>query len=135
MFPTVAECTARIRDRDGTLHAFASTRLDDAAREARELAGQAPRSKLHGVPYSLKDEWETLCLPTTGGSWRHRDRQSPADSSVYEAFAAAGAVLVGKTNLSDMGLAPEASSWVGGATANPHQPRPTPRRRPGRAAP
>jgi amidase len=39
---------------------------------------------------------------------------------VQLAFEAAGAVLIGKSNLSDLGIAPEASSYVGGTTRNPH---------------
>jgi Asp-tRNA(Asn)/Glu-tRNA(Gln) amidotransferase A subunit family amidase len=110
----------RIRAREGALHAFVSTRLDEAL--AEHAANRLPEGPLRGVPYSLKDEWETLCLPTTGGSWRHRERRSPADSPVFTAFRDAGAVLMGKTNLSDMGLAPEASSYVGGSTRNPFDP-------------
>jgi amidase len=41
---------------------------------------------------------------------------------VATTFRNAGAVLVGKTNLSDLGLTPEATSWVGGACRNPHDP-------------
>ncbi|MBK7859552.1 MAG: amidase [Archangiaceae bacterium] len=119
MFPTVAECTARIRERDRTLHAFACTRLGDAERDAAGLAKAAPRSRLHGVPYSLKDEWETVCLPTSGGSWRHRERRSTEDATVHTALQAAGAVLLGKTNMSDMGIMPEAINHLHGATLNP----------------
>src|ERR1043165_1608527 len=100
MFPTVADCIARIRARDATIRAFAATRLDDAAEAARKRAGAPPRTKLHGVPFSVKDEWETLCLPTTGGSWRHRERRSTEDATVVRALRDAGAVLLGKTNLS-----------------------------------
>jgi Asp-tRNA(Asn)/Glu-tRNA(Gln) amidotransferase A subunit family amidase len=117
---TVAQAIARIEVRDALLRAFVSTRLPDARREADDRARQAPRSPLHAVPFSLKDEWETRCLPTTGGSWRFRERRPSVDATVLRAFQDAGAVLVGKTNLSDMGLAPESSSWVGGDTRNPH---------------
>lgn len=116
---TVPTATARIEQREQILHAFVRTRLPDALREHEQRLSESPRSPLHGVPYSLKDEWETKDLPTTGGSWRHRDRRSSDDSSVRRAFDDAGAILVGKSNLSDMGLAPEASSWIGGSTRNP----------------
>jgi amidase len=116
---SVPQAIARIQAREPTIRAFVSTRLPEAARDHDARAREPSRSPLHGVPFSLKDEWETLCLPTTGGSWRHRDRRSPADSSVMRVFDDAGAILVGKSNLSDLGLAPEASSWVGGVTRNP----------------
>jgi amidase len=119
---TVPDALARIRAREPLIRAFVSTRLPEARREHEERAREAPRSAVHGVPFSLKDEWETLCLPTTGGSWRHRARRSPGDSRVARAFVDGGAILLGKTNLSDYGLAPESSSWVGGATRNPIDP-------------
>lgn len=119
---TVPQAIARIQAREPLIRAFVSTRLADAARDHEARAREPSRSALHGVPFSLKDEWETLCLPTTGGSWRHRERRSPLDSRVMRAFHDAGAILVGKSNLSDLGLAPEASSWVGGVTRNPVDP-------------
>ncbi|MSP92425.1 MAG: amidase [Myxococcales bacterium] len=121
LFPlSVAQALARIEAREPELHAFISRRpAADVVAEAAARADEAPRSPLHGVPFSLKDEWETLDLPTTTGSWRHRARKSSLDSSVVQVFRAAGAVLLGKTNLSDLGLAPEATSWLVGATRNP----------------
>jgi Asp-tRNA(Asn)/Glu-tRNA(Gln) amidotransferase A subunit family amidase len=120
LFPvTVPRAIARMRERNAIIRAFVSERADDALREHSARMLESPRSVLHGVPFSLKDDWESLCLPTTGGSWRHRNRRSPKDSAVLRAFVDAGAILIGKTNLSDFGLAPEASSWVGGRTRNP----------------
>jgi Asp-tRNA(Asn)/Glu-tRNA(Gln) amidotransferase A subunit family amidase len=121
LFPlTVPDAARRITTRDPKIRAFVSTRLPEAHAEHELRAKQPPRSPVHGVPFALKDEWETLCLPTTAGSWRHRARRSPVDSRVMRVFDDAGAVLVGKTNLSDYGLVPESESWVGGVTRNPH---------------
>ncbi|MBW2456889.1 MAG: amidase [Deltaproteobacteria bacterium] len=116
---TVPEAVAQVRARNGSLNAYISTRLDAALADAEQRASEPPQSLLHNVPFGLKDEWETLALPTTGGSYRHRDRQSPNDSVAFEAFNQAGAVLIGKTNLSDLGLAPEATNHVIGPTLNP----------------
>lgn len=113
---SVEEAVARIEARESLLSAFISTRLPEALAEARARGREGP---LANVPYSLKDEWETLALPTTGGSFRYRDRRSPSDSPVHQVFAKAGGILLGKSNLSDLGLVPEASSWVGGETKNP----------------
>jgi Asp-tRNA(Asn)/Glu-tRNA(Gln) amidotransferase A subunit family amidase len=116
----VDAAVARVRERDPLIHAFITTRLEEALADAHALAKERPRSPLHGVPYSLKDEWETKGLTTTSGSARYRTRISTESSSVHRAFEAAGAVLIGKSNLSDLGIAPEASSYVGGTTRNPH---------------
>jgi Asp-tRNA(Asn)/Glu-tRNA(Gln) amidotransferase A subunit family amidase len=117
---SVAAAVARVRERDPLIHAFITTRLEEALADARALAKERPRSSLHAVPYSLKDEWETKALATTSGSARYRARISTESSSLHQAFEAAGAVLVGKSNLSDLGIGPEASSYVGATTRNPH---------------
>jgi Asp-tRNA(Asn)/Glu-tRNA(Gln) amidotransferase A subunit family amidase len=116
----VAEAVARIRARNETLRAFITTRTDEALAEASAREREPPRSPLHGVPYSLKDQWDTAGIRTTCGSHRFRDRVPTESGAVHEAFAGAGAILLGKTNLSDLGIAPEATSFVGGATRNPH---------------
>ncbi|MBI2895600.1 MAG: amidase [Deltaproteobacteria bacterium] len=118
-WPTVPEAAARVRARDPMIRAFVRTRLEEALAEHAARRSEPPGSVLHGVPYSLKDMWDTAGIPTSGGSYRYRDRLPTASSPVHEVFADAGAVLLGKTNLSDMGLAPESASWVGGVTANP----------------
>jgi Asp-tRNA(Asn)/Glu-tRNA(Gln) amidotransferase A subunit family amidase len=117
--PTVPEAVERIRAREPQLSAFVSTRLDEALGEHAARMAEAARSDLHGLPYALKDSWDVAGMATSGGSWRFRDRVPSVSSPVYEAFDAAGGVLVGKTNLSDLALAPEAASFVGGVTANP----------------
>jgi Asp-tRNA(Asn)/Glu-tRNA(Gln) amidotransferase A subunit family amidase len=111
---------ARIEARNATLCAYINTRLPEARAEADARAAHPPRSPLHGVPFGVKDEFDTKALYTTGGSHRHKTRLPSADSPVVAAFDAAGAILVGKSNMSDMGLAPEAASFVGGPVRNPH---------------
>jgi amidase len=120
--PTVEEAISRLRQREPGLKAFVATRLDAALKDAEARRRERPRSPLHGLPYSLKDMWDVAGLPTTGGSFRYREQIAQESGPVHRAFEAAGAVLLGKTNLSDMGLAPEASSYVGGQTRNPYDP-------------
>lgn len=110
----VPDAVARVRLRGRALGAYVSTRLEDALLERPE------RGALAGVPFGLKDQWETTVLPTTAGSVRYEGRRPTEDGPVYKAFRDAGAVLIGKTNLSDLGLAPEASSYLGGPTRNPN---------------
>ena len=111
---SVETAVRRARDLQPHFCFYVSTRFDDALEEARNREGP-----LAGVPYGLKDAFDTPHLPTTGGSWRYRDRTPDTSSAPYRAFEAAGAVLLGKSNLSDLGLAPEATSYVGGAVRNP----------------
>ena len=115
-FPLTIETAVKRARIDGArLGIYVSSRLDQALADASGREGI-----LAGVPYGLKDGFDTPYLPTTGGSWRYRDRVTPGVMSApFRAFDRAGAVLLGKSNLSDLGLAPEATSYVGGATKNP----------------
>lgn len=118
--PSVEESVRRIRARNEAIHAFVTTRLEAAELRAAEVASRAKISAIAGLPYSLKDMWDTAGLETTGGSFRYRNRVPLESAPIHQVLEAAGAVLVGKTNASDMGLAMESQSYVGGVTANPH---------------
>jgi Asp-tRNA(Asn)/Glu-tRNA(Gln) amidotransferase A subunit family amidase len=120
--PTFDEALENIARREPEVRAFVRTRLPEARREAAVRATEPARSPLHGLPYSLKDMWDTAGLTTTGGSHRYRDRVPAASSPVHRVFEDAGAVLVGKTNLSDLDMALESDNWIAGATNNPHDP-------------
>ncbi len=69
----------RIAAADGVLHAYIAVTADRAMAEARQAEAEilrdgGPRSPLHGVPYALKDIYDTAGIPTTGHSARCRDR-------------------------------------------------------------
>ena len=114
---TVEAAVARARTLGPEYGIYVSTRFEEALEEAARSSGTGP---LSGIPYGLKDEFDTPDLPTSGGSWRYRDRHTPGvKSAPYRAFESAGAVMLGKTNLSDFGLVPEATSYVGGSALNP----------------
>src|SRR5690349_17319869 len=98
-------CRERIRARNDALNAVLHV-LPEPQRDA-----QAPASApLAGVPYVLKDTWDTAGIPTTGGSWRHRARVPAASSHAHRALAAAGAVLLGKSNLCDLAFSAESDN-------------------------
>jgi amidase len=99
--------------------------LADARKLDAELkAGQA-RGVLHGVPILLKDNIDTLDMPTTAGSLALQDNMTGRDAPLVARLRAAGAVILGKTNLSEWANFRSNSStsgWsaVGGQTKNPH---------------
>lgn len=107
----VERCRARIASRNGVLGAILHEVPDRAA------GGDGP---LAGVPYVLKDVWDTAGIPTTGGSWRHRARIPSSSSHVFRALEATGAVLLGKSNLSDMAFSIESDNHIRGPVRNPH---------------
>jgi Asp-tRNA(Asn)/Glu-tRNA(Gln) amidotransferase A subunit family amidase len=118
--PTVEEAVRRIRAKNDVVRAFVCTRLEEAERRAEEVRRAPPASPLAGMPYSLKDLWDTAGITTTGCSHRYKDRVPSESAPIHAVMERAGAVLLGKTNASDLGLAMESDSYVGGTTANPH---------------
>ncbi|MEM1249743.1 MAG: amidase [Acidobacteriota bacterium] len=99
----------------------------DVARELdRERAAQGPRSPLHGIPILLKDNIDTADrMTTTAGSLALEGSVAPQDSTVAARLRSAGAVLLGKANLSEWAnFRSEGSSsgWSGrgGQCRNPY---------------
>ena len=98
------------------------TALADArARDAAPKTGP-----LHGLPVLIKDNIDTLDpLPTTAGSLALKDNVTGRDSPLVAKLRAAGAVILGKTNLSEWANIrsnDSISGWsaVGGQVRNPH---------------
>ncbi len=89
-------------------------------------AGNAPIGLLHGAPILVKDNIETLDpMATTAGSLALKDNLANRDAPVIARLRAAGAVILGKTNLSEWAnfrSNASTSGWsaVGGVTRNPH---------------
>ena len=81
-----------------------------------------PDAPLYGVPYVLKDVWDTAGIPTTGGSFRHKDRVPSESSRVFVALQRTGAVLLGKSNLCDMAFSIESDNHMFGPVRNPVDP-------------
>ena len=114
---------ARIGELDGAIRSFLSVRPDvaraaaagvDAARSRGEELGP-----LAGVPVAVKDMFCTTDFPTTAGSRILEGWQPPYDSTAVARLRAAGAVVIGKTNLDEfaMGSSTENSGYF--PTANP----------------
>ncbi|MEJ0086553.1 MAG: amidase [Pseudomonadota bacterium] len=116
-------------DRNGpALHAVLAVN-EQALEQARQLDGERKRRKLrgplHGIPVLLKDNIETIELPTTAGSLALRDNHTQRDAPIVANLRAAGAIILGKTNLSEWAnfrSTHSTSGWsgLGGLTKNPH---------------
>jgi aspartyl-tRNA(Asn)/glutamyl-tRNA(Gln) amidotransferase subunit A len=94
------DALARIRQRDGTLHGFIlvteERALNDARRADAELRGGRDRGPMHGIPYALKDIYDTAGITTTCHSKLRQHHVPDQDSVVAARFADGGAVLLGK---------------------------------------
>ncbi len=119
----------KIDDHGPKLDAVIAT-FPDAASEARRLWEERKSGKvrgpLHGIPVLIKDNIEAKGpLPTTAGSQALKDNVTNRDAPIVARLRKAGAVILGKTNLSEWAnirSGDSTSGWsaVGGLTKNPH---------------
>ncbi len=92
----------------------------------RERRERGPRGLLHGIPIVVKDNYETEELPTTGGSAALAGFETRRDAFQVARLRAAGAVILGKTNLHELAAGIVNISSLGGQTRNPYDPARTP---------
>lgn len=111
------ERIARISPR---LYCYITVTADVARTQAQamdaELKAGKYRGPLHGIPYSLKDVFDTAGIPTTWGCALYRDRVPAQDAAVASMLKDAGAVLLGKVSMGELANGWE---WFGGKCRNP----------------
>src|SRR5262249_45706827 len=93
----------RIERLNPALNAYITVTPDLAMKAAHEAESEIQQKKwrgpLHGVPVAVKDLFDTAGVRTTAASALFRDRVPEQDAEVIRKLKAAGAVLVGKTNM------------------------------------
>ncbi|MBW3643554.1 MAG: amidase [Actinobacteria bacterium] len=120
----------RIERLDGRLNAVVTVDAAGARRRAdeldRRLPSNGPVGLLHGLPLTLKDCWATRGLRTTAGSPAMAHHVPDVDAEVVKRLRAAGAVILGKTNVPEQVTGQETANAVFGRTCNPWHPDHTP---------
>lgn len=110
-----------IERRNGVVNAVVGADLDAAlaaARRADDLPADE-RGPLHGLPVAIKDTAAARGLPFTEGHLAYRDRVAPHDDTHVARIRAAGAVVLGKTNIPELAAGGHSQNQVYGRTANP----------------
>ncbi|KAK9058291.1 hypothetical protein SSX86_023131 [Deinandra increscens subsp. villosa] len=83
-----------------------------------------PISVLDGVPVAVKDEIDCMPYPTTGGSkWLHKVRPCKEDACCVQRLRSCGAILVGKTNMHELGAGTSGINPHYGTSRNPYNPK------------
>ena len=112
----------RIGRIDGRLNSYITVCHNEARQAAQEaeraIAAGQYRGPLHGVPVAVKDQFDTAGIRTTYGSVLEWDRVPDQDAVVVAKLKEAGAVLLGKLNLSEFALG-ESFHHPGGQPRNP----------------
>jgi amidase len=98
----------------------------DALDRARELDRYFARTgkfagPLHGIPIAIKDNYDTFDMrATAAAAAEYADDRPPDDATMVAKLRAAGAILLGKTNMDEYAPAGIARSAFGGQTCNPY---------------
>lgn len=116
-------CLARIEQLNPVLNAFITVTAASALAQAREAESRIQRGQwlgpLHGIPIALKDLFDTAGVRTTAGSGVYKDRVPSEDAEVVRRLKAAGAVLLGKTNMHEFAFGGTSAVTYFGAVHNP----------------
>lgn len=115
---------SRVEEGDGAINAVVVRDFDRAraqAAERDERVARGERGALLGLPMTVKESLNVAGLPTTWGLPEHADYVPQRDATVVSRLKAAGAVIVGKTNLPPLLSDLQSSNPVYGVTHNPHR--------------
>jgi fatty acid amide hydrolase 2 len=114
---------AKIQAVNPALNAMIADRFDAARREAATAdalvakGGDVP--PLTGVPFTVKEYFDVEGMPASGGLWSRRERIAPSDATVVRRLRAAGAIVLGVSNVPEGGLWLETYNAIYGRTNNP----------------
>ena len=105
------------------LNAYITVTADLAMKSAQEAESEIQRNHwrgpLHGVPIALKDLFDTAGIKTTAASELFKDRVPERDAEVVRKLKAAGAVILGKTNMHELAYGGSSTVSYFGAVHNP----------------
>ena len=108
------------------LRAFIALKRDDVLRQAeaatKRIKGGEALSILDGVPVAVKDEVDMVPYPTTAGTRFLGGTAATEDSTVVARCRSAGALLIGKTNMHEIGIGVTGLNLIYGTPRNPYAP-------------
>jgi aspartyl-tRNA(Asn)/glutamyl-tRNA(Gln) amidotransferase subunit A len=115
-------CLARVATFDGELNSFISVTEEQALAQARAADGRLRAGEtgpLTGIPFAHKDIFCTEGVRTSCGSRMLDNFVAPYDATVTQKLKAAGAVMIGKTNMDEFAMGSSNETSFYGAVKNP----------------
>ncbi|MED4116281.1 amidase [Priestia megaterium] len=114
---------SRIEDVNPDINAFITLIADKALTQAnaaeKEILSGAYKGPLHGIPYSLKDNFHTKDMRTTNGSQTDKHANSLLSATAFDKLERSGSVLLGKTNMHEYAFGATNENKHFGAVHNP----------------
>jgi amidase len=86
----------------------------------KERASKGPRGPLHGIPVLVKDNFDTLDMPTSGGALALATLQTSQDAHQVDKLRSAGAIILGKTAMHELAAGTTTISSLTGQSRNPY---------------
>jgi aspartyl-tRNA(Asn)/glutamyl-tRNA(Gln) amidotransferase subunit A len=122
----VAACLQRIDDFNPKLNAFITVLADQAREQAKkaeeEMKAGKWRGPLHGIPIGIKDFYDTAGIQTTAAFEHFKDRVPVKDAVGVRKLSKAGAIMIGKMNMHQLGMGTTGLESYFGPVQNPWDP-------------
>ena len=119
----VAACLQRIEQLNPKLNAFATVLADESREEARRAEKEINAGRwlgpLHGIPIGIKDFYDTAGVRTTAAARQFLNRIPSSDAELVARLKRAGAIIIGKTNMHELGMGTTSLVSVFGPVRNP----------------
>jgi len=124
----VEAAIGRIEKLDGPINAVPVRDFDRARSAAKALDGKVAggNQPLFGVPMTIKESFDIAGLPTTWGHEQYKSNIAKRDAKVVSQLKAAGAILLGKSNIPTDLTDWQSNNPAYGRTRNPHNPARSP---------
>jgi aspartyl-tRNA(Asn)/glutamyl-tRNA(Gln) amidotransferase subunit A len=118
----VKNCLLRIEKLNPLLNAFITINPDalkEAEKAAKEIVQGSYRGPLHGIPVAVKDFYDTAGIRTTAAFEHFKNRMPAKDAEVVRLLKESGAIIIGKTNMHELGNGTTSHISYFGSVHNP----------------